>query len=173
MARLLTICYEFPIERSTVNLTRREPGARQRDVLEAAAALFGRKGFAGTSTRELAAALGMQSASLYHHIGSKDDLLFRVCADSIARMRESTERAIASEDEAVARIRAVIEAHVRTSLADRDAHATMLSELRSLRPERRAEVVALRDEYEALVTETHRARLRRPASCAVTSPPAT
>lgn len=123
-------------------------------MLEAAATLFGQKGYAATSTRELAAALGIQSASLYHHIGSKDDLLFRVCTNSIERIRESTERAIASEKEPLALIRAVIEAHVRTSLADQAAHATMLSELRSLGTERRVEVVALRDEYEALVRET-------------------
>jgi AcrR family transcriptional regulator len=96
----------------------------------------------------------MQSASLYHHIGSKDDLLYALCAESVARMLEATERAILAEDEPVARIRAVISAHVRSSLEEQDAHATMLSELRSLAKERRDEVVALRDEYEALVTET-------------------
>lgn len=122
-------------------------------MLGAAATLFGQKGYAATSTRELAAALGIQSASLYHHIGSKDDLLFRVCANSIARVRASAEQAVASEPDPVAAIRAVIAAHVRTSLADQDAHATMLSELRALGDERRAEAVALRDEYEALVRE--------------------
>jgi TetR/AcrR family transcriptional regulator, cholesterol catabolism regulator len=96
----------------------------------------------------------MQSASLYHHIGSKDDLLYSVCVESVSRMREATEHAIASADDPVAQIHALIEAHVRASLAEQDAHATMLSELRSLGESRRAEVVALRDEYEALVTET-------------------
>jgi hypothetical protein len=49
------------------------------------------------------------------------------------------------------RIRVLIGAHVSAMLADRDKHATMLTELRALSVDRRAEVVALRDSYEELV----------------------
>lgn len=123
-------------------------------MLQAAATLFREKGYGGASTRELAAALGMQSASLYHHMGSKDELLYSLCVESVARMHEDVEAALRSVDDPVARIRALVGAHVRTSLADQDAHATMLSELRSLGEARRADVVALRDAYESLVTAT-------------------
>ncbi len=47
----------------------------------------------------------------------------------------------------------MIRAHLATTLEDADEHATMLVELRSLSEERRAEVLRLRDGYEALVGE--------------------
>jgi TetR/AcrR family transcriptional regulator, cholesterol catabolism regulator len=66
-------------------------------------------------------------------------------------MQIALEEALATTDEPVAQIRALVTAHVDAMLSDRDALATMLIELRSLPEERRREVVELRDEYEALV----------------------
>ena len=40
-----------------------------------AANLFARKGYDGTSTRELAEALGVTKGTFYHHFPSKEDLL--------------------------------------------------------------------------------------------------
>ena len=59
--------------------------------------------------------------------------------------------AIAYEADPLARIKALIRAHVFAMLNDRAKHATMLTELEALSPARRAEVVALREEYESLV----------------------
>ena len=39
-------------------------------VLDTAAALFWEKGYAATTTREIAAAVGIQQASLYYHVAS-------------------------------------------------------------------------------------------------------
>ena len=120
-------------------------------LVEAAAALFRAKGYAGTTTRELAGLVGIQNASMYHHIRSKDDLLHTVCVESLTRIRAAVEDALEKESEPLDRLRALIMAHLATSLADQDKHATMLTELRSLPPTRRAEVIALRDQYESLV----------------------
>lgn len=43
-------------------------------ILAAAAELFVRNGYAGTSVREIALALGISNPSLYHHFSSKDEL---------------------------------------------------------------------------------------------------
>jgi AcrR family transcriptional regulator len=48
-------------------------------VLDAAARLFSFKGYHATTTRELATLLEIQQASLYHHMASKEDLLYRIC----------------------------------------------------------------------------------------------
>jgi len=47
---------------------------RQR-ILEAAAALFARRGFHGTSTREIAADVGVRQPSLFHHFPTKQAML--------------------------------------------------------------------------------------------------
>lgn len=52
------------------------PGATARDeILDAAAELFTTQGFASTSTRSIADAVGIRQSSLYHHFKTKDDIL--------------------------------------------------------------------------------------------------
>ncbi len=47
-----------------------------------AAKLFWTKGYASTTTREIAEVLGVRKASLYHHISCKEDLLFEIPVNS-------------------------------------------------------------------------------------------
>lgn len=130
------------------------PSATHLRLLDAAATLFRQKGYDGASIRELAALVGIQNASMYHHIRSKNDLLYTLSVESLTKITTTTERAVASEREPLERLRALIIAHLEASLADRDRHATMLIELRSLSTDRRKEVVGLRDRYERLVETT-------------------
>ncbi|MFE8885776.1 TetR/AcrR family transcriptional regulator [Pseudarthrobacter enclensis] len=52
------------------------PGATARDeILDAAAELFTTQGYASTSTRSIADAVGIRQSSLYHHFKTKDDIL--------------------------------------------------------------------------------------------------
>ncbi|WP_024819026.1 TetR/AcrR family transcriptional regulator [Arthrobacter sp. 31Y] len=52
------------------------PGATARDeILDAAAELFTGQGFANTSTRAIADAVGIRQSSLYHHFSTKDEIL--------------------------------------------------------------------------------------------------
>lgn len=61
----------------------------RKDVIASKAAeLFRRKGFAGTSMRELAEGLGVEAASLYNHIGSKVELLQLLCFGVASRFSE-------------------------------------------------------------------------------------
>ncbi len=48
---------------------------RQKEILAKSARLFRKKGYAATSVRDIADAVGMKSASLYNHIKSKEDIL--------------------------------------------------------------------------------------------------
>jgi AcrR family transcriptional regulator len=54
----------------------RRPGNTARDeILDAAAELFTTQGYASTSTRRIADAVGIRQASLYHHFATKNDIL--------------------------------------------------------------------------------------------------
>jgi len=118
-----------------------------------AAQLFWTKGYAATTTRELADALGVQKASLYHYMDSKEDLLYSICLHSVQNLYDRVIAAVGRAHDPLARVRAVIGAHVMAMLEDREKHATMLTELESLSPTRRDEVSAKRSEYEKLVRE--------------------
>ena len=45
------------------------------DILEAAAQVFRQKGFHGASMQDIAEAVNLQKASLYHHVSSKQEIL--------------------------------------------------------------------------------------------------
>ena len=53
---------------------RDEGSGRRRQILEIAAQLFARKGYRGTSMRDIGEQAGVLDGSLYHHIKSKDAL---------------------------------------------------------------------------------------------------
>ena len=53
-------------------------------VVAAAFALIGQKGVSGLTMRALGNSLGVQAASLYHHVTSRDELL-RLVADDVAQ----------------------------------------------------------------------------------------
>ena len=120
-------------------------------LLDAAATLFWEKGYASTSTREIAAAVGIQQASLYYHIASKEDLLYQLCVASLEQLRADVESAVDSVADPLSRIRALIRAHLRALLTYQVRHVTMLTELRALSDKHHAEVLKLRKNYAHLV----------------------
>lgn len=53
----------------------------RRDLIEAALELFAEKGFYGVSLRDIARAVGVQQATIYHHFASKEALFEAVIVD--------------------------------------------------------------------------------------------
>ncbi|NLU70520.1 TetR/AcrR family transcriptional regulator [Streptomyces sp. HNM0574] len=79
--------------------TRGRPRAFDRDraILDAAR-LFWRRGYSGTSTRDLTAALGLSTSSLYAAFGSKAGLFEEAVRTYAERYREIYRRAVAEPD---------------------------------------------------------------------------
>ncbi|MEW2131459.1 TetR/AcrR family transcriptional regulator [Streptomyces sp. NPDC005435] len=76
---------------------------RDRAILEAAR-LFWRRGYSGTSTRALTAALGLSTSSLYAAFGSKAGLFEEAVRRYAERYREIYRRAVEEQD-----VRTVVE----------------------------------------------------------------
>jgi AcrR family transcriptional regulator len=129
------------------------PGARRRraEVVDAAARLFSRRGYHGTSMQHLAEALGLLRGSLYAHIGSKEELLFEVAAQGAERFLERARRAAAADAPAAERLRLFLVAHAETVSEHLDAATVFLNEWRYLSEGPRDAIRSKRDEYEALV----------------------
>src|SRR3981189_1141214 len=72
---------------------------RRRQIIAAASELFARNGFEGTSIRDIAAASGVLSGSLYYHFPSKEDLFFPQHQESLTAMRQEVETAITGINE--------------------------------------------------------------------------
>jgi AcrR family transcriptional regulator len=138
---------------ATTNATKKKPVVRAADgdgteqrLLREAAHLFRKQGFAGTSTRELASAVGLQSASLYHYMESKEDLLYAICVSGNELMIEAVTKAIEGR-EPIEALHAAIRAHLTTAIENRDVYLTTLAEVKSLSPRRRREVQKTRQSY--------------------------
>jgi TetR/AcrR family transcriptional regulator, cholesterol catabolism regulator len=125
-------------------------------LLVGSAELFREKGYAGTTTRALSALVGIQNASLYHHVGGKEDLLYRLCVAALDDVAAVFAATTVEEPDPVTRLELLARRYVEQALQDRDRHATMLTEIRSLSAARRAEVIGRRDENVAVVEGTVR-----------------
>jgi AcrR family transcriptional regulator len=130
-----------------------ERSARER-LFDTAADLFWQKGFAATTTREIAGALGVQQASLYHHMASKEDLVYRICLSSLEQFLAEVPSAVNAIGCPLERVRVMVRAHLAVLLRYQKRNVTLLTELRSLSTGHRKEVLALRDEYERFVRST-------------------
>lgn len=95
----------------------KKPNKRQ-IILEEAAKLFKLKGFGGTSMRDLAGEVGMEAASMYNHIKSKDEILehlcFHVSNTYIAQLAE-VERMPGTNGE---KLKALLRRHINLMLED-------------------------------------------------------
>jgi AcrR family transcriptional regulator len=124
---------------------------RREEIFAAAARIFSEKGYHATSMRDLAEAMSMRKASLYHHLDRKETLLYEMSVSSMHHMIEAATHATSLDPEE--RLRQLILHHVVALLEDRSRHATALVELRSMEPPHRKHVIDLRDQYDAIVDD--------------------
>src|SRR3954468_14632605 len=113
----------------------RDDGNRRGELLRCAARLFRRKGFDATSTRDIAAAVGMQSGSPFYHFKSKGALLYAVMEEGMRSAIERQQRAIAASRSggAASQLRVLIRNHFDVLLGpESDFVPVMLYEARSI-----------------------------------------
>lgn len=120
-------------------------------ILRAAATLIAQRGYHGASMRDLGKAVGLQMASLYHHFGSKQELLVAIMREAMADLTTCVSEAVdAAGDEPREQLSAAIRAHVRFHTEHRPEVIVADAELRSLEEPGRTEIIALRDRHQAL-----------------------
>ena len=123
---------------------------RRADIVRASARLFREKGFAGTTVRDIANAVGMQSGSPFYHFGSKIDILVAVMEEGLRQGLEETRAVLARDLSPRERLRAMIEAHLHTIHGPgSDFIPVLLYDWRSLPEAHRKHIVAWRDQYDA------------------------
>jgi AcrR family transcriptional regulator len=136
------------------NAQQRQHRNRPQELLRHAARLFRRKGFHATSTRDIAAAAGMQSGSPFYHFKSKGALLHAVMEEgmrsAIERQQAVLQPALAQAQEPGEQLRLLIRNHFDILLGPgSDFIPVMLYESRSISARQRVVLAQLRNEYEA------------------------
>ena len=108
---------------------RQRQGERtRRKILDAAARLFIRKGFYGTSIADLAKAAGLTKGALYHHFEGKDALFFAVVEDVRDTWREAVVRDVLKAEDAPTRLAVLLDNHARL-IAKNEALCLVISSL--------------------------------------------
>ena len=132
---------------------RRASGDSARRLMDAAVDAFADKGFHATSTRDIAARARMSPAGVYVHFASKQDLLFELCRRGHILALEVVTTARRSADTPPAQLVAIVSAFARWHAEQFRTARIVQYEFPHLTPEHRAEVMTLRKQIDAVVTD--------------------
>lgn len=123
------------------------------DILEAAAQVFRQKGFHGASMADIAEAVNLQKASLYHHVSSKQEILFEILDRALELLLERISPLARRDLPADERLRQMICEYLQILAENTDLSAVLLFEHRSLDGRQHARHLPNRDKFEALWRE--------------------
>lgn len=93
------------------------PDARQEQILKAAAALFVKQGYGGTSIRDIAQQVGLLAGSVYHHFPSKEDLFVAIHREGFRQLVLASEDAIRSKTDPWQRLELACAVHIESAVA--------------------------------------------------------
>lgn len=128
--------------------------SKKKQVELTATSLFQERGYAATSMRDMAQALGIEAASLYSHIRSKEEILQNICFRMARLFFEAQDEALrgcnGSASEKLAR---AIIAHVKAITEDTSASAVFFSEWRHLSEPHLGEFKQMQARYEGKFRE--------------------
>lgn len=123
---------------------------RRRQILTEAGRLFARQGFEGTSMREIAAATGLLSGSLYYHFASKEELFVAVYEANIRAVSEAVSAAIQGIADPWDRLEAGAMAHCAALLASGDKTAILDARFPPVLSSVRDQLIRCRDDHDRL-----------------------
>lgn len=121
---------------------------RKEQIVQVAAELFSKKGFAGTSMRDIAEHMEMEAASLYNHISSKEDILHTICFSMADRFINAIEEVNDIYFNGEEKLRMAIKNHVAILTENLAEAHVFLREWRHLNEENLSAFIQLRDQYE-------------------------
>jgi TetR/AcrR family transcriptional regulator, cholesterol catabolism regulator len=143
-----------------------ETASRKEAIQKTAALLFRQKGYTATSMRHLAEGIGIEAASLYNHISSKEELLRGICfevADAFITHMDSVENSSLTP---TAQLEELIRFHIRMRLDHFDEVVVNNSEWQHLKEPYQAQFVQLRRNYqkrwEAIIEKGIEQKLLKP-----------
>jgi len=121
---------------------------RKDEILKASAALFRTKGYAATTMRDIAREMGMEAASLYNHIASKQLILSELLLEIADLFTEGMSHISKLKSSHLEKLEALISLHVDITVKHTDAISLIPNEWVHLQEPKLQEFLLLRDEYE-------------------------
>ncbi len=113
---------------------------RQQGILDAAAAMFAKHGFNGTSIAALADSCGVSKALLYHYYDSKEALLYDMLLVHCKLLSETAINATKQSDRSEEQMRSLVRALMDLYMSSRDKHVVLLNDLHCLPEAQQVEI---------------------------------
>jgi AcrR family transcriptional regulator len=120
------------------------------DILDAAAQIFRQKGYHAASMQDIAAAVSLQKASLYHHVSSKQEILLALLNRALDMLFERISAVSRQSLPPDVKLRQMMRAYLNTLTEHIDLASVLLLEHRSLDPKLHARHIPNRDRFESL-----------------------
>src|SRR2546428_2716989 len=128
--------------------------ARRAEICRAAAQIFRDRGFDATSVSDIARALGLTKAGLYHYFDSKEALLFDIMSFGLDRVRDEVVVPVRAIRDPEDRLRQLIVRHARITTRGQGAVAHLGDEIRALPPASRKQLEERMRVYFGLIRDT-------------------
>jgi AcrR family transcriptional regulator len=112
------------------------------------------KGYEGTSMNDIADAVGLTKAGLYHYIRGKEDLLFQIMSYGMDMVDQDVIAPAQQAQGALERLRTIVARHSKRVLEVGGAVSILLDEMYALTPAHRRAIKARKRAYFELVRET-------------------
>ena len=140
----------------------------KKEILNAAAEIFRIKGYHATSMSDIAGAVNLQKASLYHHVSSKQDILLELLDQALELLTGEIVGIVQDEKTPPnTKLRQMMYAYLNALINHVDLSSVLLMEHRSLDPKRHARHVPNRDRFEALWREVIKEGMQTGVFCCV------
>ncbi len=130
---------------------RGRPGYDLESLLAVSVTVFNEQGYDGTSMEDLSDRLGIAKSSIYHHVGSKEDLLALALDRALDGLFSVAEQVTADGGPAIERLEQLVRGSVQV-LADRLPYVTVLLRAHGNTGTERA-ALARRREFDQIVAD--------------------
>jgi AcrR family transcriptional regulator len=127
---------------------------RRAEICRTAAQIFRDRGFDATSVSDVARALGLTKAGLYHYFDSKESLLFEIMSFGLDRVRDEVVIPVRAIRDPEQRLRQLVVRHARITTRGQGAVAHLGDEIRALPPAARRQIEHRMRIYFDLVRDT-------------------
>lgn len=121
------------------------------EVQQAAVSLFSEKGFAATGIRDIGAKAGLNSASLYHYVEGKEELLVEIMTECLTSLLDMMKQAYESSADPAVQLVQFVQTHVAFGATNPLTSRVTDRSFQVLSQSSRESIVALRDAFESIL----------------------
>lgn len=139
-------------------------------ILEVAAQIIRQKGYHATSMQDIAEAVNLQKASLYHHVSSKQEILLSLLDQALELITERISPIAKGDGSADEKLRQSCQLYLELLAEHGDLVSVLLLEHRSLEPEYHSRHIPRRDRFERLWRDMIREGIDSGKFCETTDP---